>query len=119
MIRNEGITLEALVITVIILLILAGVAISMITGGEGLFAKANKAAGEYNEAAKNEAEMLNELLNGEYLPKEPVNNGEYNNDTGANTPDTSKFPDTTTKYVTWNEESGTYNEVLRDTVAEK
>ena len=116
--RNKGITLVALVITVIILLILAGVAISMITGGDGLFAQANLAGTKYNEAAKNEANLLNQLLNGEYLPKEPVNNGKYNNETGVNTPDTSKLPEATTKYVTWNEENGTYVEVLSDTVPE-
>ena len=62
MIKNEGITLVALVITVIILLILAGVAISMITGGDGLFAKANEASRKYNEAARNEANTLESMI---------------------------------------------------------
>ena len=60
--RNKGITLVALVITVIILLILAGVAISMITGGEGLFARANKAAGEYNNSAIAEEEAYSQMI---------------------------------------------------------
>ena len=40
---NTGITLVALVITVIILLILAGVAVSMITGESGIFNKTSEA----------------------------------------------------------------------------
>ena len=64
--RNKGITLVAVVITVIILLILAAVAISMIGGDNGLFGKAKSAAEKYNEAAKNEADLINSLLSGNY-----------------------------------------------------
>ena len=38
--KNKGITLIALVITIIVLLILAGVSIAMLTGENGLIAKA-------------------------------------------------------------------------------
>ena len=38
--RNKGITLIALVITIIVLLILAGVAISMLSGENGILRKA-------------------------------------------------------------------------------
>ena len=41
--KNNGITLIALVITIIILLILAGIAIASLTGDNGLFARANQA----------------------------------------------------------------------------
>jgi type II secretory pathway pseudopilin PulG len=41
--KNQGVTLIALVITIIVLLILAGVALSMIMGDSGLFGKANSA----------------------------------------------------------------------------
>ena len=44
--RPEGITLMALVITIIVLLILAGVALNMIMGENGIFSKANKAKEE-------------------------------------------------------------------------
>ena len=123
--KNKGITLVALVITIIILLILAGVAISMITGGEGLFAQANGAATKYNQAAKNEADLLNQLLNGNYAgsgnnpvtPEKPKTDGSYDEKTKVNSPDTSKLPDTI-KYVTWNEENGTYNEQLSSEVPE-
>ena len=40
---NFGITLIALIITIIVLLILAGVTLSMVMGESGLFGKANKA----------------------------------------------------------------------------
>ena len=42
-IKNKGITLVALVITIIILLILAGIAIASLTGDNRLFARANQA----------------------------------------------------------------------------
>ena len=41
--RNKGITLIALVITIIVLLILAGVTIATLTGDNGILTKANKA----------------------------------------------------------------------------
>lgn len=60
---QNGITLVALVITVIILLILAAVAMSMITGNDGLFEKANNAATKYNESAQNEKNEMDQLMN--------------------------------------------------------
>lgn len=42
--NNKGITLIALVITIIVLLILAGVSIAMLTGENGLLSKANSAS---------------------------------------------------------------------------
>ena len=39
--NNKGITLIALVITIIVLLILAGVSIAMLTGDNGLLTKAS------------------------------------------------------------------------------
>ena len=47
--RNNGITLIALIITVVIMLILAGVSISVLTDGGGLFDKTEKAAKEYKK----------------------------------------------------------------------
>ena len=38
--KNEGLTLIALVITIIVLLILAGVTIAMLTGENGLLSRA-------------------------------------------------------------------------------
>ncbi len=55
--NNKGITLIALVVTIIVLLILAGVSIAMLTGQNGILSKANEAkessaAGSLDEAAK-------------------------------------------------------------------
>ena len=59
--RNKGITLIALIITVVVMLILAGVAIAAIVDGEGLFSKTRQAAESYENAATNEATILNSL----------------------------------------------------------
>lgn len=42
--KNEGITLIALVITIIVLLILAGVSLNLVLGNDGILGKATKAA---------------------------------------------------------------------------
>ncbi len=57
---NKGITLIALVITIIILLILAGVTIAQLTGN-GLFEKAKLAKEKYENAQANEIEKVNNL----------------------------------------------------------
>ena len=49
---NEGITLIALVITIIILLILAGVSIAMLTGNNGILTRAQNAKNKTVEAEK-------------------------------------------------------------------
>lgn len=63
--RNQrGITLIALVITIIVLLILAGVSIAMLTGDNGILNKASKSASETNLAADKEAAITD--LNAAY-----------------------------------------------------
>ncbi len=56
--KQTGITIIALVITIIILLILAGVIISMATSGSGVFGRAKNAADVYRASAKNENDAL-------------------------------------------------------------
>lgn len=57
--KQKGITLIALIITIIVLLILAGVAISMIAGNEGILARAEVAVNKANLAgAKEQAELM-------------------------------------------------------------
>lgn len=58
---QKGITLVALVITIIILLILAGVTISLTLGDHGLFKTTENAAGSYKNAANAERNMVNDL----------------------------------------------------------
>ena len=52
--KQKGITLIALVVTVIVLIILAGISISIILGENGLVAKAKRAAVQTEEAVANE-----------------------------------------------------------------
>lgn len=62
--NNKGITLIALVITIIVLLILAGVSIAMLTGNNGILTQANTAK---TDTAKAEAvERINMELNALY-----------------------------------------------------
>ena len=60
--RNQrGVTLIALVITIIVLLILAGVSIAMLTGDNGILTQANQA--KYQSAQGEAKEKINLALN--------------------------------------------------------
>ncbi len=59
--REKGITLIALVVTIVVLLILAGVSLSLVLGENGLINKAKEARDKYAEAAKNDEIALNEV----------------------------------------------------------
>lgn len=58
---TKGITLIALVITIIVLLILAGVSIAMLTGDNGILTQAIEAKEETEEAEKKELKSLAQL----------------------------------------------------------
>lgn len=58
---QKGITLVALVITIIVLLILAGVTISLTLGDEGIFTTAQQAAKNYTNAQDKEIYELNQF----------------------------------------------------------
>ncbi len=59
--KEKGITLIALVITIIILLILAGVTINTALGQHGLFQRARTTVEKYKESELDESEKLAEL----------------------------------------------------------
>ena len=59
--ETKGITLIALVVTIVILLILAGVSLNLVLGNNGLINKAKEARDKYAEAAKNDEIALNEV----------------------------------------------------------
>ena len=59
--QKKGITLIALIITVIVMLILTGVTINMVFGDNGLIGKAGVAVGQYKSAEQEELDMLNEI----------------------------------------------------------
>ena len=56
---SKGITLVALVITIIVLIILAGISINLVLGEDGIFKRAVEAREKTKEAQKNEQDMLN------------------------------------------------------------
>ena len=60
--RNSGITLVALIITIIVLLILAGVAVSIGTNRDNMFEKANETKTEWNEKSAQEDNIVNEIF---------------------------------------------------------
>ena len=60
---DKGITLVALIITIIVLLILAGVSISMVLGDNGLINKAQNSVNTYDNSAVKENVMLNSIEN--------------------------------------------------------
>lgn len=62
--NNKGITLIALVITIIVLLILAGVSIAMLTGNNGILNQAQNAASDTEKAEA--VERINMELNALY-----------------------------------------------------
>ena len=62
--ENKGITLVALIITVIILLILAGVALSLVIGENGLITKSKQSVAKYKEKEETEKAQLEEFEDG-------------------------------------------------------
>ena len=58
---EKAITLIALVVTIIVLIILAGVSISLVLGDNGIITKAREAKTNYQTVAQNEKTSLNEL----------------------------------------------------------
>ena len=80
--NQKGITLLVLVITIVVLLILAGVTIATLTGENGILTRAQEAKEKTEEAAKREEAELADLNS--YID----NNGApiYDTETGANNP---------------------------------
>ncbi len=71
--KESGITLIALVITIIVLLILAGISIAMLTGENGILSKATKAGAESTIAEQKEQVALAiNALTAEYYDKKYV-----------------------------------------------
>ena len=59
--QERGITLIALVVTIVVLLILAGVSISLVLNNNGVISKAKDAKNQYAEAQTNEEKHFNEV----------------------------------------------------------
>ena len=77
MVKNKkGITLVALVVTMVVLLILAGVSINLVLGDNGIVKKAQEAKRKSGEASQNDLTSMNELAK----ELEDVIDGTGNND---------------------------------------
>ena len=58
---DGGITLVALVVTIVILLILAGVSLNLVIGNEGILTRSKEATNKYGKQAENEQQGLNDV----------------------------------------------------------
>ena len=83
--KEKGITLIALVVTIVVLLILAGVSITVLFGDSGIITMAQKAADETDKAAEKDQEDLNKL--NEYLT-----NGNWGGSTKPTDPENPDNP---------------------------
>ena len=78
---NHGITLVALVITIIVLMILAGISLSFVLGDNGILKKAQETADAYKNASQSEQQTLQNIEN--YLYGENGGNNTGDNTTGG------------------------------------
>ena len=83
---NNGITLIALIITIVILLILAGITIGTLTGDNGLFTRAQQAKDKTVEAQKNEEATISEYMDEMDKYITDYAEGKWNSDKKVNSP---------------------------------
>ncbi len=81
--NNKGITLVALVVTIVVLLILAGVSINLVLGDNGIIAKAKEAQRKSAEASQNDLISMNELAQ---QLEEQINGSAGGSGTGTKVP---------------------------------
>ena len=87
--RENGITLIALVVTIVVLLILAGVSVNALFGNNGIIEKAKEAQNKMDKATENDQKEINELTN--WL------DNQVNGTTGGGTTGEDDNPSTTPK----------------------
>ena len=87
MLKNKkGITLVALVVTIVVLLILAGVSINLVLGNNGIIAKAKDAETKSAEASQNDLKGMNGLVSemeGALAGNGSTGSGNGNGNTGS------------------------------------
>ena len=97
--KNKGITLVALVVTIVVLLILAGVSINLVLGDNGLIAKAKEAQRKSAEASENDLKGMNSLIE---QMESTLNGGSSDNkeddELGKLVNDMGTLPEDTTPY---------------------
>ena len=100
--NQTGITLIALVVTIVVLLILAGVSLNAIFGQDGIIQKAKDSQNKMDEATQNDLDSINELNN--WIDGK-TNGTTGENETGGNTtggddnPSTSDLPSVANKTI--------------------
>jgi type II secretory pathway pseudopilin PulG len=92
--KEKGITLIALVVTIVVLLILAGVSVNALFGNSGIIEKAKEAQNAMDKAKENDKKGINELTN--WLDNQ-VNGTTGGNETGGNTTGGDDNPSTMPK----------------------
>ena len=96
--NNKGITLVALVVTIVVLLILAGVSINLVLGNNGVIAKAQDAKTKSAEASQNDLKGMNALVSemeGALAGNGSTGSGSENGGAGGSGADT-KVPEAAT-----------------------
>ena len=111
---NKAITLVALIITIIVLLILAGVTLNMVLGENGLINKAQSSVDKYQESSVNEQKLLNSIE--EYFDSNVQRDKKL---TLSATSGTCTFPNTLSFTVTDNPSGGTITAISSDTSVAK
>ena len=86
--KEKGITLIALVVTIVVLLILAGVSLNAIFSENGIIKRAQDAQNKMNQAVENDQKGINELSN--WL------DGKINGSSGGNDNPTTTLPEIST-----------------------
>ncbi len=97
--NEKGITLVALIVTIIVLLILAGVSMAMLTGENGILTQAQNAKEETERAQEKEEALLEELEN-------KITGNSYLTSKGINAPVLKD----NMELVTYDEETGEWKE---------
>ena len=105
---KKGITLIALIITIVVLLILAAVAISSITN-DGILSYAQNAAKEYNQSVQNEQERLNQYTNFLQNKSNKNDEGTGNNLISFTIDGTTYYAEEGMKWGEWLEESTNFS----------
>ena len=122
--REKGITLIALIVTIIVLLILAGVTIDLAVSNQGIIKKAKTATSAYKDASEKEKESLALLENeiDKYIPKNDDSKVDdvitYTDSSGNTKPLTKDTPAGTKIGTTANIDGQTLNWYLFDVSAD-
>ena len=104
--QEKAITLVALVVTIIVLIILAGVSISLVLGDNGIITKAREAKTNYQTAADNEKTSLDSLY--EEMNTKIAENGSISNAKAKALNDLIAYFKDKNYLVWWDDTNNTY-----------